>query len=312
MSAVDLPRWGYLLPSFDPYRQGRTPVVEGARRAEELGFDAGWVGDHLTYYAPLLEPMCALAAAAAVTSRLRLGLGVLLLPMRPVVWVAKQLGTLDALAPGRIILGVGVGGENPAEFEAAGAPLEGRGRRLDEALDVLPALLAGKPVDHPGPLLPLRSPPLEPAPATPPPLMIAGRSPAAVERAGRRGDGWLAVWLEPERVAEQRERLAEAAQAAGRPTPPVLMMVFVNVGDDRTRCRDEADRLYRGQYGLGVERVERWAALGSVASVVDLLGAHQEAGVSGFVLVPASPDPLGQLERFAEVRAELDGAGPTP
>lgn len=298
-----LPRWGVMLPSFDPYHTGLFPVAEGARLAEDLGFDAGWVGDHLSYVAPCLEPFTALAAAAGVTTRLHLGVGVLLLPLRPLVWAAKHLTSLCALAPGRVVLGVGVGGENPAEWEAAGVPLSERGRRLDEALDVLPDLLAGRPVDHPGPLLPLRSPALTPAADPAPPLVVGGRSEAAIRRAALRADGWMGVWLDPAKVAEHRARLAELAAEAGCKTPEVLMMVFANISDDGPRAEAEADALFRGQYGLGFDRLGRWAAVGPPQRVAELLAELRAAGADGFVFVPAGPDALGQTERLAEVRA---------
>jgi alkanesulfonate monooxygenase SsuD/methylene tetrahydromethanopterin reductase-like flavin-dependent oxidoreductase (luciferase family) len=301
-----LPRWGVMLPTFDPYRTGQFPVVNGARVAEDAGFDAGWVGDHLSYVAPCLEPFVALAAAAGATTRLRLGMSVLLLPLRPVVWVAKQLGSLAAVAPGRVILGVGVGGENPAEWEAAGVPLNERGRRLDEALEILPALLRGKPVGHPGPLLPLRTPALEPpVPEGSMPIVVGGRSQAAVRRTARYADGWMGVWLDPAKVTERKEQLEEAAAEAGRPAPEVIMMVFTNTGADVARGEAEADTLFRGQYGIGFDRLGRWAAIGPPGRVAEHLDALSAAGANGFVFVPASPDPIGEFERLAEVKKLL-------
>jgi alkanesulfonate monooxygenase SsuD/methylene tetrahydromethanopterin reductase-like flavin-dependent oxidoreductase (luciferase family) len=295
--------YGLMLPSFDPYRRGRWSLLEAAERAEQLGFDSGWAGDHLQYHAPVLEPYGALAAVAARTRRLRLGFGVMLLALRSPVWVAKQLATLEALAPGRIILGAG--GENPAEFEAAGVPLRERGRRLDEALEIVGLLLEGGPLDHHGPLLPLRSAGLEPVPGRRLPLVIGGRSQAAEARAARVADAWLAVWLSPERVAAGRDRIAALAAAAGRPAPQTLLMVFVHVGDDRVRARAEVDALTRGQYGLPLERLERWFLIGDAGTVAEGLAAHRAAGVDGFVLHPASPDPVGQLEPLAAVRELL-------
>lgn len=297
--------YGLMLPSFDPYRLGAYPVLDAAERAERLGFDSAWVGDHLQYHAPVLEPCVALAAVAARTRRLRLGFAVMLLPLRHPVWVAKQLATIEALAPGRVVLGAGVGGENPAEYEAAGVPVAERGRRLDEALEIVGRLLEGGPVDHPGPLLPVRSPGLEPVPGRRLPLVLGGRSEAAQARAARIADAWLGVWLSPERVTAARERIAGLAAAAGRPAPQTLMMVFANVGDDRARARAEVDALARGQYGLPLERIERWALLGDAATVAEGLAAHRAAGVDGFVIHPASPDPLAQLEPLTAVRELL-------
>jgi alkanesulfonate monooxygenase SsuD/methylene tetrahydromethanopterin reductase-like flavin-dependent oxidoreductase (luciferase family) len=298
---------GVMLPSFDPFRRGTPPLVEGARRAEALGFDSGWVGDHLSFHPPVLEAVCSVAASAAVTSRLRLGFGVLLLPMRPLVWTAAQLGTIHALAPDRLVLGVGVGGEHPPEWEAAGVPLAERGRRLDEALAVLPHLLAGEPVDHPGPLLPTRSPRLDPVPGRMLPLLVGGRSDAALERTARVGDGWMATWMSPATVGRCAERIAERAAALGRPAPETVLLVFAHVDDDRDRARGEAAALIGGQYGMPFERVERWTALGDVEEVAGFLAGYRQAGVRGVVLIPAARDPLEQYERFVAVRRALDG-----
>jgi alkanesulfonate monooxygenase SsuD/methylene tetrahydromethanopterin reductase-like flavin-dependent oxidoreductase (luciferase family) len=297
--------FGLMLPSFDPYRQGAWPLLEAAERAERLGFDSGWVGDHLQYHPPTLEPYGALCAAAARTSRLRLGFAVMLLALRSPVWVAKQLATLEALAPGRIVFGAGVGGESPAEFEAAGVPLHERGRRVDEALEIVGRLLEGGPLDHRGPLFTVRTPGLEPVPGRRLPLVVGGRSEAAQARAARVADAWLAVWLSPDRVGEGRDRIAALAAAAGRPAPETLVMVFVHLGHSRERARADVDTLMRGQYGLPLERLERWCLIGDAETVAEGLAAHRAAGATGFVLHPACPDPLSQLEPLAAVRELL-------
>lgn len=304
--ASSTPHWGVYLPTLDSYRQGTPPAVEAARRAEALGFGTVWAGDHLVFHPPLLEAMCVLSAAAAVTTRVRLGLGVLMLPLRNLAWAAKQLTTVEALAPGRLALGVGVGGENPDEYEAAGVPRRERGRRLDEALSVLPDLLTGKPVDHPGPLLPLKSPALEPAPAVPPPLYVGGRSGAALERVARHGDAWLAMWHGPDTVAARRRRLAERAAELGRTAPGTAMLVFVNVNADPAVAREEAAALLWGQYRLPFEKVERYAALGPAERVAERLAEYRAAGVTEFALHAAAPDALAQYEAFTRVR-ELVG-----
>ncbi|MEZ0292208.1 MAG: LLM class flavin-dependent oxidoreductase, partial [Solirubrobacteraceae bacterium] len=169
-------RWGVLLPTFDPHRTGGAlPTLEAARLAEAAGFDAVWAGDHLACPAPVLDAPTCLAAAAAVTERVELGIAVLQLGLRQPAWAAKQLATLDALSGGRLALGVGVGGEFPEEFAAAGVTHRDRGARLDELLGVLPDLLTGRPVRHSGPALQLDVPALEPAMPAPPRLLVGGR-----------------------------------------------------------------------------------------------------------------------------------------
>jgi alkanesulfonate monooxygenase SsuD/methylene tetrahydromethanopterin reductase-like flavin-dependent oxidoreductase (luciferase family) len=299
--------FGVMLPSFDPLRQGHPyPLLAGARLAEELGFDTGWVGDHLAYHPPTLDALCALSAVAAVTDRLRLGTGILLLPMRNLAWTAKQLATVGSLAPDRFFFGVGVGGEGPEEFEAAGYPTAGRGARLDEGLEVVDALLRGQPVDHSGPRVTIRSPALAPVPPAHPPLVVGGRSDAALRRAARVGDGWLGVWMDVPRLRRSLESLGAMAEEFGRPRPSPLLMVFVNVTDDEALGRDETDRLVKGQYGLPLEALERWTVIGPEAVVAARLAEFREAGAEGFVLLPTSPDPLAQYERLAKVRALLD------
>jgi alkanesulfonate monooxygenase SsuD/methylene tetrahydromethanopterin reductase-like flavin-dependent oxidoreductase (luciferase family) len=236
-----------------------------------------------------------------VTERVALGTNVLLVALRQWPLLASQLGTIDALHPGRLRLGVGVGGEHPPEWEAAGIPVRERGRRVDEGLAVLAELLAGRPVDHPGPLAPVRSPRIAPVPGRMPPLFVGGRSPAAIERAARVGDGWIGVWLDPDEVAERVRTLRERAAARGRPAPRALFMVFVAVDDDLARARRHSEALFAGQYAMPYEVVERWTATGPPQAVAEFLAPYREAGVEGFILSPTPPDPLPQIELLTEV-----------
>ena len=285
-------RWGVLLPTLDPLRAGGPPrVVEAARLAERLGFDAVWAGDHLACPAPVLEATQCLAAAAAVTERVTLGVSVLLLGLRPPAWAAKQLVTLDALSGGRLALGVGVGGEFPQEFAAAGVPLRERGARLDAGLAALADLLAGRPHGD--------IPALAPAISAPPPLLVGGRSDAALRRAARLGDAWLPMWISPGTLARRAQELAELAGEHGRPRPGLALLIGVRVGDDAARG---ADAHLRGLYGMGLERVERWTPVGDADAVGEQLDAYRAAGVQELILMPLGPDPLDQLERLADVR----------
>ncbi len=293
--------FGLMLPNFDPFEVGDWPLLPAARRAEELGFDAVWVGDHLAFHPPILEATMALAAAAAVTERVGLGFAVMLAPMRQPVWVAKALQTLYRLAPGRVLAGFGVGGEHPPEWRAAGAELAGRVRRLDELLELLPALLGGEEVHHVGALT-VDTPPLRPAMPMPP-VLVGGRSEAAMRRAARHGDAWMTVWMDPATIARRRRLLAELAEEAGRPTPETTMVLFAAVGDDDEQCRRDAAALYRGQYALPWDVVEPWTPCGSAAAVAEDLAAYREAGVTGFVVIPCRPDVVAQADALAEVRA---------
>jgi alkanesulfonate monooxygenase SsuD/methylene tetrahydromethanopterin reductase-like flavin-dependent oxidoreductase (luciferase family) len=307
-------RCGVLLPSFDPLRTGGPPqIVPAARLAEELGFDALWAGDHLACPAPGLDAPGCLSAAAAVTERIALGFSVMLLGLRAPAWAAKQLATIDALAgTGRLRLGVGVGGEFPAEFEAAGVPVTQRGARLDDALTVLPDLLTGRSVAYDGRAQRVTSPPLEPSMAAPPPVYVGGRGDAALQRAARFGDVWLPMWLSPEKVAERSERLAELAALQGRPCPTTALLILTRIDDDAAHARAQAEAHIAGQYRMALDLVERWTLLDSIDGAVQRLAEYAEVGVQEFLLLTLGDDPLTQYERLAEVSARLTALKPSP
>ena len=298
-------RWGVLLPTFDALGSGSLPVAAAARRAEELGFDSLWAGDHLLGPAPVLDALCCLSAAAAVTERVEVGLSVLQLGLRHLVWTAKQLVTIDILAPGRLRIGVGVGGEFPEEFLAAGADRQSRGRRLDEMLEVLPDLLEGRAVDHAGAHVRVSLPGLRPALSSMPVLSVGGRGDAALLRAARYGDQWVAMWYEPEALRARAERLGEMAASLGRATPSVAMLVILNLADDPAgaqQAQQEVAAYLMGQYRLPLEVVDRWTLHGPPERAAKLLVDYREAGVSELLLLPAAADALAQYERFAELR----------
>lgn len=303
------PRVGVLLPNFDAVGSGKPlPIVQAARLAEELGFDAAWVGDHLACPAPGLDAPSCLAAAAAVTERISLGLSVMLLGLRQPAWAAKILATIDHLSAGRLLLGVGVGGEFPGEFEAAGVPVRQRGARLDDALHVIGGLLTGEPVTYEGRTMTVTAPSLQPAMAVPPPIYVGGRGEAALARAARHGDMWLPMWLTPERVAERSQALAELAEREGRPTPGTALLIGVHIDDDPVRARAEAERHIRGQYRMGLEKIERWSLIDNVDGAVEQLEAYRQAGVQEFLLMALSSAPLTQYERLAEVHQRFASA----
>ena len=254
----------------------------------------------------MLDATATLAAAAAVTQSIPLGFSVMLLGLRAPAWAAKQLATIDHLAgPGRLRLGVGVGGEFPEEFAAAGVPVTQRGARLDDALTVLPDLLTGRPVDHVGRALEVHSPVLAPAMTTPPPIYVGGRGEPALRRAARFGDAWLPMWLSPDKVAERSAQLAERAYEHDRPAPRTTLLVLIRVDDDRAHARAVADAHLRGQYRMGLDVVDRWTVLDSIDGAVERLSGYLDVGVSEILLLTLGPDTLTQYERLATVNDRL-------
>ena len=202
-------------------------------------YDSLWVGDHISFAVPILDPLLQLAQAAVVSRRLTLGTSVYLLPLRHATPVAKQVATLDHLTEGRLIFGVGVGGEFPKEYEACGVPRNERGARLTEGIGLLRKFWSGEKVSHTGRFygnftdVPMRPPPRQ---SGGPPIWCAGRSPGALRRTGRMADGYLSYVVTPEMYRDALATIETAAHEAGR------SLTSFGTGHLLFRGRDEEDR----------------------------------------------------------------------
>jgi probable F420-dependent oxidoreductase len=185
---------------------------------DELGFDSLWLPEVLTV--PTLDPLAALAFAAAHNPRLKLGT-TMLLPGRNVVRLAKQLATLDRLSAGRLLVTFVPGLAQAPESDAVGVPGKEKGPRMEEAFPLLRRLWAGQPVDHRGAVGEFEGVTLSPLPAQDPlEFWLGGMVPAALERCGRFADGWLPSACTPAEAAAGRVVIDEAAAAAGRAISP--------------------------------------------------------------------------------------------
>lgn len=273
--------------------------------AEALGFDSVWLGDHVLWYVPSPDPIPLLGAIAARTSRVRLGTAVLLAALRPPVLVAKTGATLDHLSGGRFVLGVGIGGENPAEFAAAGVPLHQRSARLDEALRICKALWsADGPVTYAGRFTALEDAHFDLPPLTPggPPVWVGGRAPRSLRRAGELGDGWLAFVVTPERFAAGWATVRGHAEAAGR-APDALtpgLQIWCALADSDEEARALIAPAIEAMYRVPFERFEQYTIYGTPDRWRQRIAEYAAAGVRHFNLVFAGGDVLGQMARFAE------------
>jgi alkanesulfonate monooxygenase SsuD/methylene tetrahydromethanopterin reductase-like flavin-dependent oxidoreductase (luciferase family) len=203
-------RLGAILPNEAADADPRE-IARLAQRAEELGYDAVWLPDHLLppkpfgdVYGGVHEALVLLANIAARTERITLGTSVLILPLREPVLLAKQLATLERLAPGRVILGAGVGWDRD-EFASLGVSFTVRGRRTDEILDLVERMHASG--EGPGGGV------LAPRPTARIPLLVGGKSDAALRRAARIGDLWQAYNVTPDEFRALHARLREFAGA---------------------------------------------------------------------------------------------------
>jgi alkanesulfonate monooxygenase SsuD/methylene tetrahydromethanopterin reductase-like flavin-dependent oxidoreductase (luciferase family) len=279
------------------------------RRVADAGLDHVFVADHVSFFVGRgMDGLIQAATAAALEPRLRVVVGVYLLGLRHPVPVARQLATLCQHAPGRLVLGVGVGGEDRHEVEICGVDPRTRGRRTDECLTVLRGLLRGRPLDHRGEFFQLESAWIAPAPDPPLEFLIGGRSDAALRRTARHGDGWLGVWCSPRRYAEALEGIAAEAAAAGRGEVAWRhgLQVWVGLDADRTRARArlaaEMESFYRG---TSFDRFERYSPFGSPAEVAEFLAPYAAAGCRLFNVMPVADSPERCVEGVAEVRERL-------
>jgi alkanesulfonate monooxygenase SsuD/methylene tetrahydromethanopterin reductase-like flavin-dependent oxidoreductase (luciferase family) len=221
---------------INPTSIGVTPAwwLDAARDAEASGLAGVWIWDHFMSRGrktdPVLECWSMLAAASVATSRIRLGSFVTNVMNRHPAVLARIVSTVSELSGGRVDLGIGAGG-NPAEHEAYGiefpAP-EVRGRRLEDAVAVVRALLAGGPADHEGPFYALREAYAFPVPDPAPRIVVAGASPAGARRAARLGDAWTCRADDVERL---RPAFEMAAVAAGRDPASIPLIVEVPATD---------------------------------------------------------------------------------
>jgi probable F420-dependent oxidoreductase len=277
-----------------------------AERVEALGFDSLWCGDHIFFHTPLYESLTLVAFYAARTRRIRVGTAVYLLALRHPTVVAKITSTLDALSEGRLIFGVGVGGENPREFEACGIPLSERGARVNEGIEVLRALWAPTPASFSGRFVKFEGVSLAPKPLQPggPPIWIGGRSDAALRRAGRLGDGWVSYVVTAERYRQSLEKIKDAAAAAGRDPGRLetAHLAFITIGKDHERAKatwvGRLSRRYNQDFG---PLADKYGFIGTPAQCIEQLERFVEAGCRYFLLNAISeiPDEAEQLERLA-------------
>jgi len=264
------------------------------------------VGDHVSFYSGMgSDGLLAASAVLAISDRLAANTAVYLLPLRHPVVTARQLADLAALAPGRFLFGVGIGGEDPHEVEVCGVDPKTRGRRMDDCLRIVRALLSGEPVDFRSEFFTLDQARIAPAPSTPIPIVVGGRSDAAIRRAGRLGDGWFGLWVSPRRYGEAVGQMEEAGRAAGRSVAAWTnaLNVWCGVGSDEDEARSFLGPAMEAFYQLPFDRFARWSPAGTPQDLAAFLVPYVDAGCSVFNLIVNGRDLDAEVEAAAEVRS---------
>jgi alkanesulfonate monooxygenase SsuD/methylene tetrahydromethanopterin reductase-like flavin-dependent oxidoreductase (luciferase family) len=266
----------------------RRGIVDWAKSAEDAGFASLGTLDRIAY--DNYEPLVALAAAAAVTDRIRLTTDILIAPLRQTAMLAKQTATIDSLSGGRLVLGLAVGGRED-DFAAAEVDFHSRGKIFDHQLEELTRLWGGGEESF-GP---------KPANGKRPQLLIGGSADVAYKRAAKYADGWTMGGGTPDMLAEARTKLNDAWQAEGRDGEPRTMALFYfALGDGAEEAaRDSLGRYYSflGDYA---DQIVQSAATDE-ETVRQYLKGFEDAGCDEVICFPASADP-GQVELLAKAR----------
>ncbi|MDA0637736.1 LLM class flavin-dependent oxidoreductase [Nonomuraea sp. MCN248] len=274
---------------------------------ETAPVDALWTLDQLAGRVPTPEPVTLLGFAAARTTRVRLGIAVLVAPGRGPVAAAKQLASLGHLAGGRLVVGVGSGDRGLWPALRLGEWADRPGAVLDEFLTVVHRLWTEPGVTHDGPIWPCAGVTITPRPAAPPPLWVGGGSVPALRRALRLGSGWVAAGRQPTaRFAELAARLPEVAAEEGRPLGSfsVAKRVYLLVEPDRARAHRTIDDWFTGFYGTP-DRGREATVHGDVATCAAQLAELARLGVTDLILHPLDESPRHEAAVLGELLPAL-------
>ncbi|MCI0787077.1 MAG: LLM class flavin-dependent oxidoreductase, partial [Chloroflexi bacterium] len=274
------------------------------RRLVELGdrysYDSIWLSDRIVSDRFSLEPMIALSMVAAYSDRLKFGTSVLAMPLRNPVVLAKQIATLDYLSQGRFFPAVGLGQEEPEEYEACGVSKEDRGPRTDEAIQLMRRLWQEDNVTHEGTFYTCHDVSITPKPFLQPstPVWIGGRSAAAARRVGRVGDGWLVSSVTPKEIEEGREIVFDTAHEYGREIEEDHIGVLLGyyIAPDTKEASSKAEKFITRQRPDA--HFTEYSAVGSTEQVAQVIQRYIDSGAYKFVVRPLCPaeETVEQLE----------------
>ncbi|MDE0191166.1 MAG: LLM class F420-dependent oxidoreductase [Gammaproteobacteria bacterium] len=292
------------------YREGGDGVRRLAQSIEDIGFDQLDVFDHVVMgfptasreapmyppKMPILEALMALSHVAAVTERIGLGTEVLVLPQRQPVLVAKQVSTLDTLSGGRVRLGIGVGWQE-SEYDALEEDFRTRGRRMDEAIELMRAYWSDENVDYQGRFYTSTAMAMEPKPPQGRrlPIWIGGNSDRALRRVAEYGDGWLATAItDPDIAARCKAKIAAYAEEAGRDPDEIGYQMMLDVPP-----RDEAGKRFYAELDRVRARAAEVRAMGFGWGALNATAIFQAGARS----VDAMVDVLGRA--YDAIRSEV-------
>jgi alkanesulfonate monooxygenase SsuD/methylene tetrahydromethanopterin reductase-like flavin-dependent oxidoreductase (luciferase family) len=278
---------------------------------EAAGIDHVGVFDHVSFWNGTgFDGLVNATALAVAHPRLPVHTGVYLLPLRHPVTVARQLSSLALLAPGRIHFGVGIGGEDRHEVMVCGVAPRTRGQRMDECLTVLIDLLAGRRVSFDGEHVDIQDALVLPAPKPPIPILVGGRSDAALRRTARFGQGWVGFASSPDRFATGIKIIEEEAEQFGRSSVEWRhgMVIWCGFGRSRQAARPALAAEIEALYQLPFERFVRYCPYGTPEDVAETLAAYVDAGCPSLSLISCADSLDEAIASTGEVKRLLQHA----
>ena len=303
--------FGYLLPTREIVMSEKVPrfsqIIDLAEYAEELGFESVWVGDSILAR-PRFEPLSTLAAIAARTKRVELGTAVLLPALRHPVVLANEVANVDLISDGRLILGVGIGANNPTvahEFASCGVAINRRIGLFEETITLMRRLWSEPEVTFEGRYFQIKSVKLglRPMRQSGVPLWIAGSGDNALRRVLGLADGWLPISSSPESFATDWERLQTLGLEIGRNAQDLHRCLYttININSDISQARSELRTFIESYYGVPYEVMATRNGLcaGSAEDCAAWLKHFIAAGAQSIIVRFGSPDQTAQLKRFA-------------
>jgi alkanesulfonate monooxygenase len=307
--------FGIAMRNFTTYPEMPDPqaLLAYAVAAEELGYDSIWVWDHILLGVdppfPVIDSLTLLTAVAARTTRIKLGTGVLVLPLRNPVVLAKELSSLDLIAGGRLLLGL-ASGWYKREFDAVGVPFNERGRIMDRNLEILHRLWTEDQVNGEYPPHRLRGSNMSPKPSRLPVMLIGGYVDRVLKRAALNG-GWLTYFYTPSGFANSWAKVCAFAEEAGRDPATLLNANQLPIYVGSSRAAVEAPMMeWLGEewdYAAWSDSTKEAAIIGTVDECVDQLRAQLAAGVQKLIFIPYKYRP-DQVEIIArEIISRLRG-----
>ena len=279
------------------------------RLIADSGIDFVFTADHVSFRdGSGMDGIVTLAALSGLEPRLGLNVGVYLLGLRHPMIAARQIATLAEAAPGRLTVGVGVGGDDRHEIEVCDVDPRTRGRRTDAALKLVRALLAGSTVDGDGRFFQFEQGRIKPVPPDEVPFVVGGRGPAALDRAARLGDGWLAAWCSPRRFGSGVEAVESAGATLGRRLggegqPPWRhgLQLWAGIGASRAEGRGYVASMMSDFYKIDFRLFERYTPTGTAEQLADFLTPYVQAGASTICVAPCGPSRLAEVDATARL-----------